>query len=79
VDLDCQDFVEIVTEYLEGTLSDDERQLLEEHLLECEDCVEYLAQMRVTQDLSGKLELQHADAAIREKLLNVFRMWRSAL
>ena len=36
-DLTCAEVVELVTEYLEGGLSPDERERFEEHLGVCED------------------------------------------
>ncbi len=40
--LSCKDFVEIVTEYLERTLSEAERVCFEAHLAECDGCRTYL-------------------------------------
>ncbi|HEX6117388.1 MAG TPA: zf-HC2 domain-containing protein [Solirubrobacterales bacterium] len=46
--MDCVEVVEIVTDYLERRLSEEERVRLEAHLEECEGCEAYLAQMRQT-------------------------------
>jgi anti-sigma factor RsiW len=43
----CKQLVELVTDYLDDALSDSDRQAVENHLLACDDCTEYLAQMRV--------------------------------
>jgi anti-sigma factor RsiW len=51
----CQELVELVTEYLEGTLPGPDRQRFEEHLAECPHCVAYLEQMRITIGLVGRL------------------------
>ena len=45
-DLVCQQAVELVTDYLEGTLSRAARRRFEAHLAGCPHCTEYLAQMR---------------------------------
>ena len=42
----CQEFVELVTDYLEGTLPDTDRLRFEAHLAECDGCSGYLEDMR---------------------------------
>ena len=37
----CREFVELVTDYLEGTLPDSERVRMEAHLAECDGCTGY--------------------------------------
>jgi predicted anti-sigma-YlaC factor YlaD len=50
----CKELVEVVTDYLEGAMSADERRRFEEHLRECPYCIEYVDQMRqVAHDLGG--------------------------
>ena len=44
----CQEFVELVTDYFDGTLSWRQRRRFEKHLAHCEHCARYLEQMRVT-------------------------------
>ena len=44
----CIEVVEVVTDYLERRLSDDERRRLEAHLEICAGCEVYVAQMRQT-------------------------------
>ncbi len=72
-DLSCQEFVELVTEYLEGTLAPDLCAALEAHLEICSGCRLYLGQMRLT------IRALHAPAAIpvpadmRNLLLQHFR------
>ncbi len=44
----CQQFVEEVTDYLEGKLSEAEERWTDEHLAQCEHCRAYLEQMRAT-------------------------------
>lgn len=74
--MDCNELVEVITDYLEGHLSDSERSSLEEHLGECEGCHEYLEQMRVTVRGLGKLEGNAIPPEAKEKLLAVFRDWK---
>lgn len=47
-EIDCDEVVEIVTDYLERTLAEADRLRLEAHLAGCEGCEVYVAQMRQT-------------------------------
>ena len=44
----CQQFVELVTEYFEGTLEAPTLGQVEEHLVMCDWCVTYVEQLRAT-------------------------------
>jgi len=76
--LACQEVVELVTDYLEGSLPRGERRRLEAHLADCPHCTEYLAQMRATIRLTGRLEPDDLSAEMREDLGEVYRRWRDA-
>ena len=65
-DLVCQQAVELVTDYLEGALSRRDRRRFEAHLAGCPHCTEYLAQMRETIQLTGRLEPEDLTAQQRE-------------
>ena len=54
-DIVCQQAVELVTGYLEGTLARAGHRRFEAHLAGCPHCAEYLAQMRKTIELTGSL------------------------
>ena len=54
-ELTCRELVELVTDYLEGALGDDERARFEAHLGGCAGCTAYLHQMRTTIWLVGRL------------------------
>ncbi len=54
-DMACRELVEVVTDYLEGTLADGERRRLEQHLEACPYCVQYIEQMRQTIEALGEL------------------------
>ena len=72
----CQEVVEMVTDYLEGALPRGERRRLEAHLADCPHCTEYLAQMRTTIRLTGRLEPDDLSAAMRDDLEELYRRWR---
>jgi predicted anti-sigma-YlaC factor YlaD len=73
----CQEFVEVVTDYLEGALGRRDAARLEAHLSGCELCTEYLAQMRRTILLTGRLTVEDIPASGRDRLLQVFRQWKA--
>ena len=74
--LPCQELVELVTDYLEGALAPDVVQRFERHLLDCPFCDEYLAQIRRTIALTGRLRVDDLDPVARDSLLHAFRRWR---
>ncbi len=76
-ELACQEVVELVTDYLEGTLSRSQRRRFEAHLAACENCTEYLEQMRVTIRLTGSLRAGDLTPAMREELTELYRRWRA--
>ena len=51
----CQQFVELITDYLEGALTARTVGHVEEHLVMCDWCVTYLEQMQTTIALLGSL------------------------
>ena len=80
-DLLCVEFVEVVTDYLEGALNAQDRARLEAHVTACHGCTRYLAQIRITIELTGKLTTDDVDALgseARRELLAVFREYKRA-
>jgi anti-sigma factor RsiW len=75
-DLTCQELVELVTEYLEGTLPATERARFDAHLTDCDYCVEYLDQIRQTIRALGHLGEGDIASAARDRLLVAFRDWK---
>jgi anti-sigma factor RsiW len=75
-DLSCRELVEIVTEYLEGTLPTNERARVDAHLANCPGCSTYIEQMRETVRLTGRLREEDVRPAAREALLQAFRDWK---
>lgn len=72
----CNELVQVVTEYLEGTLAAADRVRFEAHLAECPYCVEYVEQFRETIEAMGELTPESVAPERREKLLEAFRGWR---
>jgi hypothetical protein len=69
----CRDVVELVTEYLEGAMSADDRRVFEQHLAACEDCTAYVEQARRTIDTLGRVQPEPPDPATRQALMDAFR------
>jgi anti-sigma factor RsiW len=76
-ELTCQELVELVTEYLDGTLAAADRARFDEHLAECEGCTIYVAQFEQVISLTGTLEPDDVTAEARDALLAQFRAWKS--
>jgi len=74
--LTCKELVELVTEYLEGTLPDDLRVRMENHLSGCDGCTNYLEQMRKTIRLTGQLREESLTPHQRDDLLRLFHDWK---
>lgn len=73
--LTCQEVVELVTAYLEGGLTTDERQRFEVHLAGCSGCTNYLDQMRETIRVVGRVEVDDLSEKATSELLAAFRSW----
>ncbi len=75
--MDCLSLVEMVTDYLEGALTEQERAAVDAHLADCDGCSGYLEQMRTTIRLTGMLTEEQIPPEARRPLLDAFRSWRS--
>jgi anti-sigma factor RsiW len=72
--LSCQELVELVTDYLEGTLDEGRVAALDAHLLGCGGCDAYVEQMRQTvAALRGLGPVEPLSADTREALLAAFQ------
>jgi anti-sigma factor RsiW len=76
-DLVCQQVVELVTDYLEDALSAADRKRFEKHLSGCPHCTEYLAQMRETIRLAGRIAPEDLTPQMRTDLTDLYRLWRA--
>ncbi len=72
----CQEVVELVTEYLEGTMAARDRARFEAHIADCPNCRRYLAQMRTTLEALGRIEAEEVAPEAMEELLALYRRWR---
>jgi anti-sigma factor RsiW len=72
----CEELVEEITDYLEGTMAPPARERFESHLEGCPFCTVYLDQMRTTISRMGELREETLSPETREGLLDAFRGWR---
>ncbi len=76
-DIVCQQAVELVTEYLEGSLSRRDRRRFEAHVRACPNCRAYVEQIRMTIELTGAVEPDDLTAEARRDISDLYRRWRS--
>jgi anti-sigma factor RsiW len=74
--LSCREVVELVTAYLEGALSLEDRMRFENHLTACDGCTTYVEQMRRTIELTGTLRVDDVSPEALAELKNAFRAWQ---
>ena len=70
--MDCNELVEVVTAYLDGSLPADQRSAFEKHLEECPGCNRYLEQFRWTIALLGEMPEETLAVPARQRLLAEF-------
>ena len=74
--LTCRELVELVTAYLDGSLSRAQRRRFEAHIDGCPNCTLYLAQFRETIRLTGTLRESDVTPEAAAALLEQFQAWR---
>jgi anti-sigma factor RsiW len=75
--LECREFVELVTDYLEGALPAAERARFDAHIAVCAGCGTYLEQMRQTIRAAGALTEESFPQPAMDELLRLFRGWKA--
>jgi predicted anti-sigma-YlaC factor YlaD len=73
--LSCQEFVELVTDYLEGALEPRDLRMFEAHLADCDGCTGYLEQLRLTIRLTGTITTDDLSPEAERALLQAFSGW----
>ena len=70
----CREFVELVTEYMEGGLPEHRTELIEEHLIMCDWCLTYLEQLEATvRALPATADAEAVPPGVQASLLEAFR------
>ena len=75
--IDCDELVELVTDFLEDRLDPALRERFTLHLGECDPCVDYVDQIRVAIRVSGATREDLVGLPAVEALLATFRVWRA--
>jgi anti-sigma factor RsiW len=73
----CRDAVGLMTAYLDGALADGDRSRLETHLADCPHCAEHLAQLRITIDALGHVDVDELPDEAVDDLVELYRRWRA--
>jgi anti-sigma factor RsiW len=69
----CREVVQLLTDYLEGALTANDRARVEEHLAGCDACTAFLAQLRTACRVVARLAAVEVPAPLRADLLRAFR------
>ena len=75
-DMVCQQAVELVTDYLEGSLSRRDRRRFEAHLRACPNCTAFVEQIRMTIKLAGTIDTEELTPEAKQELGDLYRRWR---
>jgi anti-sigma factor RsiW len=73
--LTCREVIDLLTDYVEDVLPEEERRRVEAHLASCDGCTTYLEQVRETIRLTGMLTEEQIPDEERQRLLAAFRGW----
>lgn len=76
--LACREFVELVTDYLEGALPPEQCARFEAHLAQCDGCTGYLQDIRAVSATLPETELPVADPETHATLVKAFRELRES-
>jgi anti-sigma factor RsiW len=71
----CNELVEIVTDYLDGTLPAAELARIRDHLSSCDGCQSHIEQMRATVRVLRSAPEEQASPAAASALVEMFRDW----
>jgi anti-sigma factor RsiW len=73
----CRDAVALMAAYLDDELTAGDRERLEAHLVDCPHCSEHLAQLRITIDVLGRVDVEDLDDQAVDELVELYRRWRT--
>ena len=72
----CSELVELVTDYIEGSLPTTDRERFEAHVDRCVGCARFVEQFRSTIEAAGCLDEDAIAPEVRDHLLGAFRDWK---
>ena len=76
-DIVCQQAVELMSDYVDGSLSRRQRRRLERHLKGCDACSAYLEQIRATVAVTGTVGPDDLDPETLDGLVDLFRRYQA--
>lgn len=74
--LTCQELTELVTDYLEGRMSSQERLEFDKHVGLCRHCRAYLREMQTTVALLGQVPGEPVPDHLMDELRERFAEWK---
>lgn len=76
--ISCRELTELVTDYLEDRLPNEEKMSFQMHIGMCKSCRNYVSQMRQTVQVLGKVpEELSIPEELEDALRQHFRQWRA--
>lgn len=72
----CKELVELVTDYIENELSENDRSRFEEHTAYCRGCQNYMDEYRKTIQVISELADDALSGEARAELMMAFGKWR---
>jgi anti-sigma factor RsiW len=75
--LSCREVVDLLSDYLEDVLPAPIRARVDAHLETCPDCTAYVAQLRTTIGLLGRLREEDVPRPVLDELAQAFRGWHA--
>lgn len=60
----CQECVDLLTDYLEGTLEEEIKEKLDDHLAGCAPCINFVRTFERSADLTKRLREQQVDVPL---------------
>jgi len=72
----CDCFYQVLSDYFDGLLPEEEARLVEEHLRMCPPCLVYLEQFRIVHSECGKVEPEDLPADFDDVMQGVMAAWR---
>jgi anti-sigma factor RsiW len=73
----CRQAVELMSDYIEGSLSRRDRRRLAKHLEGCDACTAYLEQLRATIRASGEVVPEDLAPEVIETFTDLFRRFHA--
>lgn len=74
--MDCKELTELITEYLENKMPEEERERFVSHTKSCQVCYYYLRQMELTVEALGRVPSEPLPSEAKEAFSAAFQNWK---